>query len=211
MTALFTNVMHYSLFNVKINVDRGQMYKTFTLPEELIKWRGPAFLKYLEENGNERREGYFRVFNLFDQRSDTFHWIVQTLLNNGIPYGLPSLRASKLNTLVGIYAAASRLKLDYVMNHVLDAFLADINADDSFPLTLVVEIYNQTVRGCGLQKWFLEQVTVSIDAEDFDGFTDYWPAEALVDLAKHCMGRFVPPMRLTEMTKFYQPPFPVST
>jgi hypothetical protein len=98
-----------------------------------------------------------------------------------------------------------------VMNLILDKLLVDTNSHDSFPLTLVVDIYQNSQKGCGLRRWFLEQVTISVDAEDFESFVDFWPNEALVELAAYCMGRFVPPLRMTDVSKFYQGSFPMDS
>jgi hypothetical protein len=130
-------------------------------------------MKYLEENGNGRKEGPFRVYDLFDECRDVFEWILEVIVNDKVPDSLPQLRASQLNSMVEIYAAASRLKLDKVMNVILDAFLTDINSNETSPLTLVVDIYQITAKNCGLRRWFLEQATISVDAEDFEAFVEY--------------------------------------
>jgi hypothetical protein len=111
------------------------------------------------------------------------------------------------NAIVDMYATASRLKLRVAMNVILDAFLADVASNEIFPETLVVYIYEKTEKDCGLRRWLMEQVTISVDAEDFEGYSLYWPHEALVDLAIHCMGRYIPPNKIENIAKYYQSPF----
>jgi hypothetical protein len=71
----------------------------------------------------------------------------------------------------------------------------------------VVDIYQKTEKESGLRKRFIEQVTVSVDVEDFEEFVDYWPAEAWVELAMFCHSRHVPPVTLEDMSKSHQPSF----
>lgn len=81
--------------------------------------------------------------------------------------GLSGLRISKLNLLVDICAVADRLRLHTAVNVVLDAFFVDVNSNAMCPSTLVVDIYQEIEKESGLRKWFIEQVTVSVDVEDF--------------------------------------------
>jgi len=205
---LFVNSVHESMPMVRINVDKGQFYHTFNIQRELLKWRAGGFFKHLKDHCNGRQEGPFQVYDLPDEHRNVFEWILKIIVDRRLPESIPQLRASRLSSMVEIYVAAHRLRFDKVMNMILDGFLIDINSNNIFPPTLVVDIYQLSIKGCGLRQWFLEQVTISVDAEDFENFGDYWPHDALVELAVHCMGRFVPPLHLTDMSKFYQASFP---
>ena len=93
------------------------------------------------------------------------------------------------------------------MSVVLDALLVDANSNAVFPATLVVEIYQKTEKHSSLRKWLVVQVAISIDVDDFEEFAEYWPAEALVDLAMFCHARYVPPLKLGNMSEFHQTSF----
>lgn len=147
------------------------------------------------------------MYDLPNERWEIIERVLDIFVHGRVPGGLPSLRISKLNLLVDIYATANRLKLHTVMNVVLDALLVDFNSEGFFPSTLVVYIYQITEKESGIRRMFMEQVTISMDTEDFKDFAGHWPTEALIDLAVHCMGRYIPPDHIESMSKYYQPPF----
>jgi hypothetical protein len=68
-------------------------------------------------------------------------------------------------------------------------------------------MYEKTAKGCGLRKYFMEQDTISVEVEGWDGFVDYWAHEALVDLAVHYMGRYWAPIKIENIAKYHQAPF----
>jgi hypothetical protein len=174
---------------VRINVDKGQFYHTFNIQRELLKWRAGGFFKHLKNSLQWQARGTVPGV----RHRNVFEWILKVIVDRRLPESLPQLRASRLSSMVEIYVAAHRLRLDKDMNMILDGFLIDINSNNMFPPTLVVDIYQLSIKRCGLRQWFLEQVTISVDAEDFENFGDYWPRHALVELAVHCTGRFVRP------------------
>jgi len=147
------------------------------------------------------------VYDLPNERWEIIERVLDIFVHGRVPDGLSSLRISKLNLLVDIYATANRLKLHTVMNVVLDALLVDFNSEGVFPSTLVVYIYQITEKESGIRRMFMEQVTISVDAEDFEDFAGHWPTKALIDLAVHCMGRYIPPDHIESMSKYYQPQF----
>jgi hypothetical protein len=88
----------------------------------LTSRKSRAFERYLEEHGNGRQGGAFRVYDLPIERREIIARLLSIFVHGKLPDGLPGLRISKLNLLVDIFAVANRLKLHTVMNVVLDAY-----------------------------------------------------------------------------------------
>lgn len=192
---------------INVNADQGQPSRTFTFSVDLVHWHARAFEKYLEEHGNGRLEGSFKVYDLPNECREIFEKVWSIFVHGKIPDGLPGLRISKLNLLVEIYAAANRLRLNTAMNVVIYAFHVDVNSNALFPSTLVIAIWEKTERESLLRRWFLEQLTISMETDDFEEFSGYWPAEALLDLAMFCHARYDPPLKLEDPSKFYRTSF----
>ena len=96
-------------------------------------------------------EGPFKVYDLPNECREIFQRVRSIFVHGKIPDGLPSLRISRLNLLVEIYAAANRLKLSTVMNVVIDAFHVDVNSNKLFPSTLVIAIWEKTEKESALR------------------------------------------------------------
>jgi hypothetical protein len=129
--------------------------------------------------------------------------VLHVIKYDKFPYSFPDFPQLKLDTLVKIYGAAQRLRLNHVMNIVLDKAHEEAINYNSLSWTTMPLIYKNTSKGTGLRSWFIDQACL-LDSEIYPMFQDIWPVEALIDLAMALRSRSIPPMAITDLPKYHQ-------